>query len=451
MESYDYDLIVIGAGSGGVRAGRIAASHGAKVAVIEKDRPGGTCVIRGCVPKKLLVYGSSFAHELTDAKGFGWQISGVQHDWSSLISAKDIEIDRLEGIYRNLLKNSGVNLISGAAKLAGPHEILVNDKTISAKRILIAVGGMPTILDIPGMAENAITSNEALDLNELPETIVIHGGGYIALEFAGIFAALGSKTHLIYRSNFPLRGFDENVREQIAECLVDRGVILHPQTSITKVEAESGKQTIWLNTQETIIADQILSATGRKPNTHSLGLDEVGIKTGPVGQIIVSEDAQTSVPSIYAIGDVTDRVNLTPVAIGEGHAFADSFYGDNPRVMSYDMIASAVFSQPPIACVGISELDAIQQGKKIKIYESRFRAMKNTISGRQEKSYMKLVVDAETDKVLGAHMVGPDCAEIMQGIAIAMKMGATKSDFDATVGIHPTAAEEFVTMRSPSR
>ena len=449
MASYDYDLIVIGAGSGGVRASRISASHGARVAVIEEDRPGGTCVIRGCVPKKLLVYGASFAHEASDALGFGWQIEKLSHNWSSLIAAKDAEIVRLEGIYRRLLEDAGVDLIAGSAKLKGPHEVSVGRKTFTAETILVAVGGIPTILDIPGMTQYAISSNEALNLNELPETVVIHGGGYIALEFAGIFAALGSKTHLIYRSNYPLRGFDDNVREHIANCLADRGIMIHPERSITKVEKNTNLLEIFLNDGRKIEANQLLSATGRKPNTASLGLLELGVEMGNEGQIIVTEESQTTVPSIYAIGDVTDRVNLTPVAIGEGHAFADNLYGNMPRKMSHDMIASAVFSQPPISCVGMTEREATEKGVDVVVFESRFRAMKNTISRRSEQTYMKLVVNRKTDRVLGAHMVGPDCAEIIQGIAIAMKMGATKSDFDATVGMHPTAAEEFVTMRTP--
>ena len=449
MANYDYDLIVIGAGSGGVRASRICASYGARVAIIEKDRPGGTCVIRGCVPKKLLMYGSSFAHEASDAEGFGWKIEGLRHNWNTLISAKDTEIHRLEGIYRKLLENAGVKLIAGNAALKGPNEVLVDDKILSAERILIAVGGVPNVLEIEGMAEYAITSNEALNLNELPETIVVHGGGYIALEFASIFTALGSNTHLIYRSNLPLRGFDNDIREHIANCLNARGIMLHPNSSIIKIQKNLDELSVLLDNKEIIKAKQLLAATGRKPNTAALGLKEIGVKMGNIGQIIVSEDGQTSIPSIFAIGDVTNRISLTPVATGEGHAFADTFYGNNPRVMSHDFIASAVFSQPPISCVGLTEERAIEKNINVQIYESRFKAMKNTISGRLEQSYMKLVVEQKTDKVIGAHMVGPDCAEIMQGIAIAIKMGATKSDFDATVGIHPTSAEEFVTMRTP--
>ncbi len=449
MAKYNYDLIVIGAGSGGVRASRVAASYGASVAIIEKDRLGGTCVIRGCVPKKLLVYGASFAHEASDAEGFGWRIDGLQHNWGSLIAAKNDEIHRLEGIYRELIENAGVEFIAGNATITGPNEVLVNGKTLSTQRILIAVGGVPNILDIEGLAENAITSNEALDLNQLPETIVIQGGGYIALEFAGIFAALGSNTHLVYRSDFPLRGFDDDVREHIAKCLPKRGIMLHSNSSITKVQKKSNRLTIFLDNKKIIEANQLLAATGRNPNTANLGLKEIGVKTGDAGQIVVAEDGQTSIPSIFAIGDVTNRISLTPVAIGEGHAFADNFYGNKPTVMSHDPVASAVFSQPPISCVGLTEEQALQNNINIQIFESRFNAMKNTISGRSEQSYMKLVVEQKTDKVIGAHMVGPDCAEIMQGIAIAIKMGAKKSDFDATIGIHPTSAEEFVTMRTP--
>lgn len=449
MAKYNYDLIVIGAGSGGVRASRVAASYGASVAIIEKDRLGGTCVIRGCVPKKLLVYGASFAHEASDAKGFGWRIDGLQHNWGSLIAAKNDEIHRLEGIYRELIENAGVEFIAGNATITGPNEVLVNGKTLSTQRILIAVGGVPNILDIEGLAENAITSNEALDLNQLPETIVIQGGGYIALEFAGIFAALGSNTHLVYRGDFPLRGFDDDVREHIAKCLPKRGIMLHSNSSIIKVQKKSNRLAIFLDNKKIIEANKLLAATGRNPNTANLGLNEIGVKTGDAGQIIVAEDGQTSIPSIFAIGDVTNRISLTPVAIGEGHAFADNFYGNKPTVMSHDSIASAVFSQPPISCVGLTEEQALQNNINIQIFESRFNAMKNTISGRSEQSYMKLVVEKKTDKVIGAHMVGPDCAEIMQGIAIAIKMGAKKSDFDATIGIHPTSAEEFVTMRTP--
>lgn len=446
--SYDYDLIVIGAGSGGVRAGRIAAGHGAKVAVIEESRPGGTCVIRGCVPKKLLVYGASFANEFEDAAGFGWHIEGAHHSWPQLIEAKDKEIDRLEGIYRSLLKNAGADLIEGRGVITGSHEVTVGDKSYSAERILVAVGGWPFLPDIEGLVEHGITSNEALDLPTRPESIAIHGAGYIALEFASIFNALGTKTHVIYRGDLPLRGFDADVRQHMFQSLSARNIHLHPETDVIRITAEGNQKRVHFKDGESLLVDVFMGATGRKPKTDNLGLEALGVEMTKAGAIIVNEVSQSSVPSIYAVGDVTNRVNLTPVAIAEGHALADSLYGGMKRAISHDTIASAVFSIPPIASVGLSEEDASKHHELV-IYDSKFRAMRNTLSGRAEQSYMKLIVDAKTDKVLGVHMVGPDSAEIMQGIAIAVKMGATKADFDACIGIHPTAAEEFVTMRVP--
>ena len=445
---FDYDLIVIGAGSGGVRAARISAGYGARVAVIEESRPGGTCVIRGCVPKKLLVYGASFAGEFEDAAGFGWHIDGVRHDWQKLIDAKDKEIDRLEGIYRSLLANAGADLITGTGVVSGPHEVTVGAKTYSAERILIAVGGWPYVPDVPGLSDCAITSNELLDLKVRPDSIAIQGAGYIALEFASLLNALGTKVHLIYRGDMPLRGFDEDVRLHLTQAIADRGVILHDKTEITNVAIKGNQKSLALSDGTTLLVDVVMSATGRKPKTRALGLEEVGVLMTDNGAIRVSADSQSSVPSIYAVGDATDRVNLTPVAIGEGHALADSLFGGRPRLMQHDKIASAVFSMPQIASVGLTELQALEDHEII-VFESRFRAMRNTLSGRQEKTYMKVIVDRKTDVVLGVHMVGPDSAEIMQGIGIAVKMGATKADFDATVGIHPTAAEEFVTMRTP--
>ena len=444
-----YDLVVIGAGSGGVRAARISASHGAKVAVIEGDRPGGTCVIRGCVPKKLLMYGSMFSADVEDARGFGWHVDKPAHDWRHLIAAKNTELNRLESIYVSLLENAGATLIRGFAKVTGPHNIEVNGDEITAQTILVAVGGIPQMIDVPGMYDHAITSNEALDLDNFPSEILIYGGGYIALEFAGIFNGYGAKTHLVYRGDLPLRGFDDDIRRHIAVAMQDRGIILHPGTTIDALEDNKAKKIATLSDGTKMHVDQVMAATGRKPNTDNLGLDQIGVDMGRNGEILVDAYSCTSVPSIYAVGDVTDRVNLTPVAINEGHAFADTLYGNNPRIISHENIASAVFSQPPIATVGLSEADAAKTFDKIRVYESQFRAMKNTISGRGEKTYMKLIVDDTTDKVVGAHMMGPDCWEIMQGIGIAVKAGATKADFDATIGIHPTAAEEFVTMRSP--
>ena len=446
--TYDYDLIVIGAGSGGVRAARISASHGARVAVIEESRPGGTCVIRGCVPKKLLVYGASFAGEFEDAAGFGWDVGTPTHDWGALIHAKDKEIERLEGIYRNLLSNAGVTLIEGTGQVASPHEVRVGGDVYTAERILIAVGGWPNIPDIDGLRDHAITSNELLDLKQRPDSIVIQGAGYIALEFASLLNALGTEVHLIYRADLPLRGFDEDVRHHVTHALRERGIILHDGEEILSVRESGDKKSVQLKKGGMLSVDVVMSAAGRLPKTNGLGLEALEIERAPNGAIIVDETSQSSIPSIYAVGDVTDRVNLTPVAIGEGHAFADSIYGNKPRLMSHDKIASAVFCMPQIASVGLSESQA-REAYDVLIFESRFRAMRNTLSGRSEQTYMKLIVDKKSDVVLGVHMVGPDSAEIMQGIAIAVKMGATKSDFDATVGIHPSAAEEFVTMRTP--
>ncbi len=446
--SYDYDLIVIGAGSGGVRAARISAGHGARVCVIEADRPGGTCVIRGCVPKKLLVYGASFSAEHQDAAGFGWNVGETTHDFAKLIAFKDTEIMRLEGIYRNLLKQAGADLVEGFGKLHSAHHVAVAGKVISAERILIATGGTPNIPNITGLKECAITSDEALDLPALPERVVVFGSGYIALEFAGIFNGFGAETHLVYRGELPLRGFDHDIRQHIAQALSDRGIILHAGHTISSVTKSDNICSVTLDNDEVIKCDQIMAATGRVPNVSGLGLEHVGIKQQKNGAIIVDEQSASSVASIFAVGDVTDRINLTPVAIAEGHAFADSFYGGNKRTISHDNVASAVFSQPPIASVGLAEADAHARYGALDIYESQFRAMKNTLSGRGEKTYMKLVVEASTQIVRGVHMMGPDSAEIMQGMAIAVKMGAKKSDFDAVIGIHPTAAEEFVTMRT---
>ena len=354
---FDYDLIVIGAGSGGVRAGRIAAGYGARVAVIEGDRPGGTCVIRGCVPKKLLVYGASFAGEAEDAPGFGWQIEGISHSWPKLIAAKEKEIARLEDIYRNLLRSAGADLIEGWGRLAGPHEVAVGDKIYTAERILIATGGRPATPAIPGLAEFSISSNEALDLPERPDHIVVYGGGYIALEFAGIFNGLGARTHLIYRSDLPLRGFDEDVRRHIATAMTDRGIILHPEITVDCVTAKNGRREAHLSDGGTLEVNEFMAATGRRPNTASLGLEAIGVDCGEQGNIKVDATSKTNVPSIYAIGDVTNRINLTPVAIAEGHAFADSEFGNLKRQVDYMNVASAVFSQPPIASVGLSEAD----------------------------------------------------------------------------------------------
>ena len=450
IPDYDFDLITIGGGSGGVRASRIAAGHGARVAVVEEDRLGGTCVLRGCVPKKLLVFGSSIAADIEDAAGFGWTIEGARHDWSSLIKAKRKELDRLAGIYQGLMDQAGVTVLSGKGRITGPHEVEVNGKIWTAGRILIAVGGWPYIPDIPGLRDNAITSNEALDLDARPDEIVIFGSGYIAVEFAGIFAGFGSKTHLVFRADKPLRGFDEDMRDGLTTAMAQRGIHIHAGASISSVTEVSGRKQVTLDNGSCLTVDAVMAATGRMPNTAQLGLDRLNVDCAKNGAIIVNAEGQSSVPSLYAIGDVTDRVNLTPVAIAEGHIFADRFYGKmNRRQINYDQIASAVFSQPPLASIGLTEDGAKANGHEFSVFQSSFRAMKNTMSGRQEKTVMKLIVDNADDRILGAHMLGPDAPEIIQGIAIAIVAGATKADFDATIGIHPTAAEEFVTMRSP--
>lgn len=447
--AFDFDLIVIGAGSGGVRAARISAGYGARVAVIEESRAGGTCVIRGCVPKKLLMYGSAFSADAEDSAGYGWQVDVQGHDWSALISAKDAELDRLEGIYKSLLANAGAELIEGRGTVTGPHSVDVNGKTITAERILVATGGWPQIPDVPGLREHAITSNEALDLPACPESIVIYGAGYIALEFASIFNGFGVDTHVVYRADLPLRGFDADIRTELAVALADRGITLHAGCTISEVSEDSGSKRVVLSDGATIVVDQVMAATGRVPNTAGLGLEEVGVALGDRGEVRVNAASQSSVSSIYAVGDVTDRVNLTPVAIAEGHAFADSAYGGRPRQVTHENIPSAVFTQPPIGSVGLDEDMARKTHGDVDVFVSKFRAMKNTISGRPEKTLMKLIVDRATDRVVGAHMIGPDSGEIMQGIGVAIVAGATKADFDATIGIHPSAAEEFVTMRTP--
>ncbi len=448
--AYDYDLIVIGAGSGGVRASRISAGHGASVAVIEESRPGGTCVIRGCIPKKLLMYGSAFSAEAEDAAGFGWQVTVDGHDWPALIDAKNRELDRLEGIYRSLLANAGVELVEGRGVITGPHEVSVGDRRLTAEHILVATGGWPQIPDVPGLAEHGITSNEALDLAVRPDCVLIYGGGYIAVEFASIFNGFGIDTHLVYRADMPLRGFDDDIRQEAATALAGRGITLHPGCTLTGVVADlSGRRTVTLSDGTAIDVDQVMAATGRRPNTSGLGLEAAGITIGPGGEIPVDASSRSEAQSVYAVGDVTDRVALTPVAIAEGHALADSLYGGRPRQVTHANIPSAVFTQPPIASVGMTEDEARSQCGEITVFTSRFNAMKNTISGRSEKTFMKLIVETASDRVVGAHMLGPDAGEIMQGIGVAVVAGATKADFDATIGIHPTAAEEFVTMRTP--
>ncbi len=447
MSKYDYDLITIGAGSGGVRASRLSAKYGAKVAIIEESRYGGTCVMRGCVAKKLLVYGAHFAEHFEDALGFGWTVEGTSHDWGALVVAKNKELDRLEGVYQRMLRDAGATLIDGRGILTDPHTVEVGGKSITAEKILVAVGGWPAIPDVPGK-EHVITSNEALDLPERPQRILIVGGGFIAVEFAGIFNALGSEVHEVIRAGQILRGFDDDVRATLAEEMEKKGVTIHRDCVVRSIEKTAQGYSVFFDQGDEMIVDCVMYATGRAPKTASIGLKELCVKLNKKGAVEVDEWNRSSVESIFAIGDVTDRVNLTPVAINEGRVFAESFFNKNPMTLDYANIPSAVFSQPPVSVVGLTEAEA-RENHKVRIFVSRFRPMKHTLSGRKEYTMMKMIVDKDTDKVLGCHMVGDDAPEIIQGLAVALKCGATKAQFDSTVGIHPTAAEEFVTMRDP--
>ena len=448
--AYEFDLFVIGAGSGGVRAARFAAGFGAKVAVAESRYLGGTCVNVGCVPKKLLVYGAHFADDFEQASGFGWSLGEANFDWPTLIANKDREIHRLNGIYRNLLVNSGVTLMEGHAKLTGPNEVEVNGQRYTAKHILIATGGWPQIPEIPGH-EHAISSNEAFFLKELPKRVLVVGGGYIAVEFAGIFHGLGAETSLLYRGEMFLRGFDGAVRKHLHEELLKRGMDVQFNADIARIDKQAdGSLKATLKDGRELITDCVFYATGRRPMLDNLGLENTAVKLDKRGFVEVDDLYQSAEPSILAIGDVIGRVQLTPVALAEGMAVARRlFKPEQYRAVDYKMIPTAVFSLPNIGTVGLSEEQAIEEGHKVQIFESSFRPMKLTLTECQERTLMKLVVDADTDKVLGCHMVGPEAGEIVQGLAIALKAGATKQHFDETIGVHPTAAEEFVTMRTP--
>jgi glutathione reductase (NADPH) len=445
----DFDLFVIGGGSAGVRCARIAAGHGARVGIAEERFWGGTCVNIGCVPKKLLVQAGEYGGWADDAAGFGWAIQKGPHDWAALIAAKDREIDRLEGIYRKLLTGAGATVFDGRAVLIDSHTVEVAGKRVTAERIVIATGGHPERPDIPG-AELGIVSDDAFYLKTMPRQVVMVGSGYISVEFAGIFRALGAEVHLVYRQKLPLRGFDHDIRDSMVEALLAQGIILHPNRLPMRVEAEGERRILTLDDGQTIAGDLVFFATGRRANVKGLGLEKVGVELNAKGAIKVDEQLRTSQPHIYAMGDVTDRVNLTPVATAEGHALADSLFGANPRSVSLWNVPSAVFTTPPVATVGLSEEQAITMGP-VDIYLSKFTPMRHNLSGRGRRTTIKLVVDKVTQKVVGAHMLGEDAAEIIQGIAIAVVMGATKADFDRTIGIHPTAAEEFVTLRTLTR
>ncbi|MBC7199495.1 MULTISPECIES: glutathione-disulfide reductase [Stutzerimonas] len=449
--AYDFDLFVIGAGSGGVRAARFAAGYGARVAVAESRYLGGTCVNVGCVPKKLLVFGAHYAEDIGQAQGYGWTIDGATFDWSSLIANKNQEIQRLNGIYRNLLVDGGVSLFEAHARLVDAHTVEVAGQRYSAEHILVATGGWPFVPEIPGH-EHAITSNEAFYLERLPRRVLVVGGGYIAVEFASIFHGCGADTKLLYRGELFLRGFDGSLRDHIKDELIKKGMDLQFKSDIARIDKlADGSLLATLEDGRTLEADCIFYATGRRPMLDGLGLAELGIELDERGFIAVDEEYRTSVPSVLAIGDVIGRVQLTPVALAEGMAVARRlFKPEEYRKVDYALIPTAVFSLPNMATVGLTEEQARERGYKVTVYESRFRPMKLTMTQSLERSLMKLVVDAQTDRVLGCHMVGPDAGEIMQGLAVALKAGATKRVFDETLGIHPTAAEEFVTMRTPA-
>ena len=448
--TYDFDLYVIGAGSGGVRAARFSAGFGAKVAVAESRYLGGTCVNVGCVPKKLLVYGAHFCDEFEHSKGFGWTPGDAKFEWATLIANKDREINRLNGIYRDLLVNSGVTLHEGHAKIVDPHTVEINGERHTARNILITTGGWPQTPEIPGH-EHAISSNQAFFLKELPKRVLVVGGGYIAVEFAGIFHGLGAETTLLYRGDLFLRGFDGTVRKHLQEELSKRGMNLQFNANIERIDKQAdGSLKATLKDGRQLEADCVFYATGRRPMLDNLGLENTGVKLDKKGFVEVDELYQTAEPSILALGDVIGRVQLTPVALAEGMAVARRlFKPEQYRPVDYKMIPTAVFSQPDIGTVGLTEEDAREAGHEVVIFESRFRPMKLSLTECQERTLMKLVVDAKTDKVLGCHMVGPEAGEIVQGLAIALKSGATKRDFDDTIAVHPTSAEEFVTMRTP--
>lgn len=452
MSEYDFDLLVVGAGSGGVRASRMAASFGAKVAVAEELYLGGTCVNVGCVPKKLFAYAAHFAEDFSDAQGYGWDLSESTFSWQRLVENKNTEITRLNGIYHNLLTAAGVTLMHGRARLLDSHRVAIGEKTYSAERILIATGGWPFIPDFPGR-EHVISSNEVFYLEQLPRRCVVVGGGYIAIEFASIFKGLGCETTLLYRGEQFLRGFDQGVRDHMVVTMQNKGLNLEFNADVTRIDKQSdGTLEVQLKNGDTLQADLVLYATGRRPKLDGLGLENTKVELTEKGFISVDDEYQTTDPAIFAIGDVTDTVQLTPVALAEGMALARRLYRpEEYRPVDYNDLATAVFCIPNIATVGMTEEQARAKGYKLDIFESRFRPMRNTLAGNQEQSFMKLLVDQESDRVLGVHMIGPDAGEIIQGLAVALKAGATKAVFDATLGIHPTAAEEFVTMRTPSR
>ncbi len=449
MSTYDYDFFVVGAGSGGTRAARVAAGHGVRVGVAEDTYLGGTCVNVGCVPKKLLTYGAHFAEDLEDAAGYGWTVGDCSHSWARMVANKNIEIERLNGIYEHLIKGAGADIHWGRARLIDRHTVDVGGRRITAEKILIAVGGWPFVPDFAG-SEHVITSNDAFHLPELPKRILIVGGGYIAVEFAGIFHGLGARVTQLYRGALFLRGFDDDVRTFLAQEMIKKGIDLRFDVEVRSItKKDNGAFLVDLTNSGTVETDLVMYATGRKPNTLDLGHDAAGVALDAYGAVVVGSDWRTNVDNIYAVGDVTNRIQLTPVAIQEGHALADALFHPSGKTVSYEYVPSAVFSNPEIGTVGYTEAEARARYGGVDIYRSTYKPMKYTMSGRDARGLMKLVVARDTQRVVGLHVVGPSAGEMTQGFAVAIKMGATKQDFDATIGIHPTAAEELVTMRTP--
>ena len=446
MSQFDYDLYVIGAGSGGVRASRIAAGYGARVAVAEERYLGGTCVNVGCVPKKLLVIASQYREEIEDAAGFGWSIGETHIDWPQLIADKDREIARLNQIYGRMLDNAGVTRHEGHARILDPHTVQVDSRVYTAETVLVATGGWPTMPAIPGI-EHAVSSNEAFYFSDLDKRIIIVGGGYIGVEFAGIFNNLGVETTLIVRGDRMLRGFDMDLRKSLHAEMAKKGVTIRNQVNVKRIDKTPHGLDVTMSDGSRLQTDRIMFATGRTPMSRGIGLKSAGVKLDDDGAVIVDAYSRSSVPNIYAVGDVTNRMNLTPVALAEGMALAATLFDNRPTVPDYSNVPTAVFSQPTLATVGLTEADARVQYAKVDIYRSSFRPMKHTLSGRDERAMMKIVVDADSDRVLGMHMLGPEAGEIIQGFAVALKCGVTKKILDSTLGIHPTLAEEFVTMR----
>jgi glutathione reductase (NADPH) len=449
MTQFDFDLFVIGGGSGGVRAGRIAATHGARVGIAEERYMGGTCVNVGCIPKKLLAYSAGFGHGFEDSRGYGWDCGASVFSWPDLIRNKDAEIARLNGVYRRLLDQAGVKVYDARASLADPHTVLIGGgEPVTAERILIATGGWPRMPDIPG-GELAITSNEAFHLPELPRRTLVVGGGYIAVEFAGILQGLGSEVTLIHRGMAILTAFDHELGEGLMGEMHAQGIAVHLHTIIERLEKTATGIMAWCNSGKAFEVDCVLFAVGRDPASRGIGLEEAGVALDPQGAVVVDDDDRTSAPNIYAIGDVTNRLNLTPVATAKGHALADRLFAGSARHVNLDQVPTAIFSSPPIATVGLSEEDAVERGIAIEVYKERFRPLKHRLSARDQQTFMKLIVERATDRVIGCHMIGDDASEIMQGFAVAMTAGATKAMFNQTIGIHPTSAEEFLTMRTP--